>query len=88
MPKKPTDAGQLKLRLTDALREKLEHASDKSGRSLNNEIVWRLEQSFDTVSKTGDPIVDRFMQSTELRELVTHAVRDALVHGLRKGKPK
>jgi len=45
MPRKPADVGQLKLRLPDALRRKLERASDKSGRSLNNEIVWRLSQS-------------------------------------------
>jgi hypothetical protein len=45
MARKPADVGQLKLRLPEALRRKLERASDKSGRSLNNEIVWRLSQS-------------------------------------------
>jgi hypothetical protein len=45
MTEKP-DIGQIKVRLPERLRQRLERASDKSGRSLNNEIVWRLTQSF------------------------------------------
>jgi hypothetical protein len=41
-----SDVGQLKLRLPNSLRRKLERASDKSGRSLNNEIVWLLTRAF------------------------------------------
>jgi hypothetical protein len=35
------------VRLPERLRHRLEKASDKSGRSLNNEIVWRLERLFE-----------------------------------------
>jgi hypothetical protein len=45
--RKPIDIGQLKVRLPEELRERLEQSSERSGRSLNNEIVWRLGQSFE-----------------------------------------
>lgn len=59
MPRKPTDIRQLKLRLPEAMRRKLERASDKSGRSLNNEVLWRLGQSFAT---EGDDTVLKLAQ--------------------------
>jgi hypothetical protein len=33
--------------MTEALRRRLAIAADKSGRSLNSEIVWRLSRSMD-----------------------------------------
>src|SRR5438128_1897052 len=43
--RKATDTIQLKLRFSEALRRRLERAKS-DGRSLNSEIVHRLEQSF------------------------------------------
>jgi hypothetical protein len=45
-----SDRHQIKpypLRMADELRQKIENASKESGRSLNAEIVQRLEESFD-----------------------------------------
>lgn len=41
------DMGQLKLRIPYKLRYCLEKVIDESGRSLNSEIVWRLQKSLD-----------------------------------------
>jgi hypothetical protein len=51
------DKGQIKIRLVPALRRQLEKASEKSGRSLNNEIVWRLGKSFE-VDALDMPLTD------------------------------
>jgi predicted DNA-binding ribbon-helix-helix protein len=46
MARKPTDEVQLKLRFSEALRKKLDRAADQGERSLNAEIIHRLEHSF------------------------------------------
>jgi predicted transcriptional regulator len=46
MTRKPTDTAHLNLRYPEALRRRLERAAKNSRRSLNTEIVERLEQSF------------------------------------------
>lgn len=46
MPPKQTDP-QFKLRLTPQLKAEIEKAAADSGRSMNAEILLRLEQSFD-----------------------------------------
>jgi hypothetical protein len=46
MARKPIDTVQLKLRFSEALRRRLEREAKKQERSLNAEIVTRLEQSF------------------------------------------
>jgi hypothetical protein len=46
MAKRPA-FGQLKLRLPDTLRKALEEAAEKSGKSLNAEIIWRLSKSLE-----------------------------------------
>jgi hypothetical protein len=51
--RKPTDTVQLKLRFPEALRRQLERAAKANDRSLNLEIVGRLEGSFHS-----DPAVD------------------------------
>jgi hypothetical protein len=44
--RKPTDTAHLNLRYPEALRRRLERAGKNNDRSLNSEIVHRLEQSF------------------------------------------
>src|SRR5262249_31534178 len=46
MARKPTDTAHLNLRYPEALRRRLERAAKNSGRSMNTEIVERLERSF------------------------------------------
>ena len=46
MARKPTETAHLNLRYPEALRRRLERAGKNNGRSLNSEIVHRLEQSF------------------------------------------
>lgn len=53
---KPSDSVRLNLRFTEALRARLEKYAIKNNRSLNEEIVKRLEGSF-----TADD-VEEFLQ--------------------------
>ena len=46
MARKPTDTVQLKLRFSEALRRRLEREAARQDRSLNSEIISRVEQSF------------------------------------------
>jgi predicted transcriptional regulator len=54
MPRKTTDIVQLTLRLREELRRKLERAADKKDRSLNIEIVDRLEASFEAETRARE----------------------------------
>jgi hypothetical protein len=44
--RKPTDTVQLKLRFSEALRRRLERKAKRQERSLNAEIIGRLDESF------------------------------------------
>jgi hypothetical protein len=44
--RKPDDTVNLRLRLPDALRQKLAVEAEAAERSLNSEILWRLGQTF------------------------------------------
>lgn len=44
--RKPGDKAMLAIRMTEALRRKIEAAAKKSGWSINSELVRRLERSF------------------------------------------
>jgi hypothetical protein len=45
MARKPTDIVQLKLRFSEALRRGLERAAARNNRSMNTEIIHRLQES-------------------------------------------
>jgi plasmid stability protein len=45
-PRPLDDTVQLKLRFSEALRRRLEHEASRHGRSMNAEIIKRLETSF------------------------------------------
>jgi Arc-like DNA binding domain len=47
MPRKPSETVQLKLRFPERLRIRIEAEAKKNERSMNAEIVHRLEQSFE-----------------------------------------
>jgi hypothetical protein len=77
MAKKPTDTVQLKLRFPEALRRQIERAAAKQERSMNAEIVHRLEQSFSKEEmvdfaatmavQSANQIIDMLMREGELR---------------------
>lgn len=46
MNRKPSDPVKTNLRFTEALRSRLEKAATKNNRSMNEEIIRRLEASF------------------------------------------
>lgn len=46
MARKPTDTVQLKLRFPEAMRRRLERVAGANDRSMNAEIIHRLDQSF------------------------------------------
>jgi hypothetical protein len=54
MARKPTEIVNFTLRLREDLRKRLERAADKAERSLNIEIVERLEASFAADDKARD----------------------------------
>jgi hypothetical protein len=71
MPKKVA-IGQLKLRLPITLRKQLEEACEKSGKSLNHEILWRLERSFEPATMTDDEVLSRATELAErLQKMIT-----------------
>ena len=75
MARKPTDTAHLNLRYPEALRRRLERAGKSNGRSLNSEIVHRLEQSFrrEDFQERQDAINEAMIQITGvIAELAKH----------------
>jgi hypothetical protein len=67
MPRKQSEIVQLKLRFPENLRLRIESAAERSLRSMNAEIVHRLEQSFEKESRidlaqaSATAALDKFM---------------------------
>ena len=62
MTRKATEIVQLKLQFAEALRRKLEKEAARNGRSMNSEIIHRLEQSF-TAPDITQVIAERLQQA-------------------------
>jgi hypothetical protein len=71
MPRKQSDTVQLKLRFPERVRNRIEAAAERNQRSMNAEIVARLEQSFERDDRAA------------LIEATAHATANAIVQGLR-----
>ena len=54
MVRKQSDKVHLKLRFSEKLRLRIEAAADRNQRSMNSEIVHRLEQSFEKDDRMAD----------------------------------
>jgi hypothetical protein len=67
MARKPTDVVQVNLRLRERLRRKLEQAARKRQVSLNYEMMWRLEQSFEQISARSIDDIARDLEVSYLR---------------------
>ena len=65
MARKPTDEVQLKLRFSEALRRRLERVAGRNNRSMNTEIIHRLEESLardPTIENLSRELNDRLAQ--------------------------
>jgi Arc-like DNA binding domain len=58
-PRAANDTVQLKIRLVETLRRRLEREAARNGHSMNSEIVQRLERSF----QIGDDQIDTIARS-------------------------
>ena len=57
MSKKPSQIVQVKVRMREDLRRKIEHAAQKNGLTVNAEILRRLDQTFEvTLDKLEGPV--------------------------------
>jgi hypothetical protein len=78
MARKLTDTVALQVRLPEGLRRKLAAEAEKSQRSLNSEVVWRLGQSFGT---EGGLLVDQHEAAEkELAKVLDEIVHNPEVH--------
>jgi hypothetical protein len=60
MGRKPTEQVHLKLRFTERLRKRIEQAAAQNNRSMNEEIIRRLEESF-----TGGDLTKTLVKAVE-----------------------
>src|SRR5258708_4810701 len=63
------DVVQLKLRLEEYIRRRLEHSAKKNSRSLNSEIVHRLRQSLRDAEDDTDATAKAVMDSLDPKVL-------------------
>ena len=90
-------ADQFPLRLPEGLRDRIKASADRNGRSMNDEIVSRLEQTFldddkmdeattsnQDVYFQGTLLVREGMEPQEARRVLTDVVQDAVETALRR----
>ncbi|UFW82857.1 Arc family DNA-binding protein [Bradyrhizobium barranii] len=77
MSRKPMDPVKLNLRFTEALRSRLEKQAERNNRSMNEEIVRRLEESFGK-----DDLMDAL---EKLSDRVTVKINEVIVKQGRRG---
>lgn len=74
-----------KLRMPEALRQKLEGEAEEAGRSINSEILWRLGQTFseqwqrfiagvEEREKKAEEVLERLAQSPEVQKIITDLI--------------
>jgi hypothetical protein len=78
---KSSDENQLKLRIPKELRGRLEQSAEKSGLTLNAEIIRRLEQSF--ARALGEKTLHLLAQQS-----ATAAIEQMFGRGFVKSDPK
>lgn len=79
MARKPSEQVKLNLRFTEALRSRLEKQAARNNRSMNEEIVRRLEESF-----RNDDLLDLAERLSEkISGQVTIKIGDMIAEQLR-----
>jgi hypothetical protein len=86
MARKPADPVKLNLRFTEALRSRLEKSAVKNNRSMNEEIVRRLEESFgkDDMVQTLEAVADRLAEKVGKVIISAEGNRVTVVRGDKK----
>jgi translation initiation factor 2 alpha subunit (eIF-2alpha) len=85
--RKETEMVNLRLRLPEGLRKQLDVAAEKSNRSLNSEILWRLGQTFgkewlefigeiEQQERNEKEVLDRLMNNPRLKETLWTLVEE------------
>jgi hypothetical protein len=77
---KPTDIIPLQVRMPEALRRKLAKAAEENERSLNGEIIWRLQRSFGSIL---DLPIEEVEEQFAIQRLIDKALDE---RGIGKGK--
>jgi hypothetical protein len=83
-----------KLRMPEALRQKIEAEAGKANRSMNSEILWRLGQTFEEKwqrfiagvedrAKRDRESLERFLQDPEKQKMMAQIFEE---HGILKRK--
>jgi hypothetical protein len=82
----------LQVRLPEEVRKRLAEEAEKNKRSLNSEVVWRLEHSLtrqELPSWTGavdaDHIADRLLNSAEFRQRLATVLSKSPLGKAKKG---
>ena len=78
-----TNDTQMKLRLPAAVRDRIAEVAKANGRSMNAEIVVRLEQSFDNNNEDGQSplalltkqVTGLIDENIKMRQLLTETLR-------------
>jgi hypothetical protein len=70
MARKLTNTVQLNLRFSEALRRRLEREADRNDRSMNAEIIHRLEQSFRAPELTDAVVVALEQRFKKIEEAI------------------
>jgi hypothetical protein len=91
MPKRPLHATvQVGLRLKENLRRLIEIEAKKAGRSLNQELVWRLERSFELGAELEEAklrIAEQELAATLLEQARATLQQTRELQGLLGGTP-
>lgn len=75
MNKPQTAEAQFKLRLTTALKEKIENEAQKSRRSMNTEILIRLENSFSFIELDNSSLPKPYQLIDRKKELSDRLIK-------------
>jgi len=76
MARKPTDYLQVKVRMREALRRKLERAAELRKHSANAEAIWRIERTFAQDENIAAAAKTMEAREAELREMFEREVAE------------
>jgi hypothetical protein len=85
MSKKPSQMVQVKVRMREDLRRKIEHAAQKNGLTINAEILRRLDQTFGVglgdleraIGELGSSVEEKFGRLQKQMDQLDSASREA-----------
>jgi hypothetical protein len=92
--RKPTDTVALQVRMPEALRQQLATEAEKANRSLNSEVLWRLDQTFgeeflrfithqEERERTDQELLEKFTQDPKAQALMKELIEKHLGKGER-----